>query len=372
MGGGSRGRGRRTMDRSATGSLKELLGCRSAKNAIFSIHGFVFFLFLLQLFLPSFAESNADRVGDLLQAQSRSPDGVIRLDDNGVRRFVQEAAPRPYSLVIFFDALHLRDNSKLGLGDLRREFGLMASTYVKNNQGTTSALKVFFVDIEFKQSQWSFALFEVNSLPYIKHLPPGSVLPKEADVMDQGDFSRIAEGMASFVESKTKQKVGSIERPPPVTNKQLIIFAGGLLVAAPFVIKKILAKDTPLHDPKVWCSSAIFVYFFSVSGGMHNIIRKMPFVMADRQNPGKIVFFYQGSGMQLGAEGFVVGFLYTIVGLMLAFLTHFLVVVRNPNGQRLVMFVMMVLGSWAVRNVVLLDHWKTGYGIHGYWPRRWQ
>ena len=43
--------------------------------------------------------------------------------------------------------------------------------------------------------------------------------------------------------------------------------------------------------------------------------------------------------MQLGAKGFAVGFLYTVVGLLLAFVTHVIVYVRNRNAQRLVMFI---------------------------------
>ena len=51
--------------------------------------------------------------------------------------------------------------------------------------------------------------------------------------------------------------------------------------------------------------------------------------------------------MQLGAKGFAVGFLYTVVGLLLAFVTHVLVYVRNRNAQRLVMFI----SSWAVQMI---------------------
>lgn len=51
--------------------------------------------------------------------------------------------------------------------------------------------------------------------------------------------------------------------------------------------------------------------------------------------------------MQLGAKGFAVGFLYTVVGLLLAFVTHVIVYVRNRNAQRLVMFI----SSWAVQMI---------------------
>lgn len=135
--------------------------------------------------------------------------------------------------------------------------------------------------------------------------------------MDAGDFSRLAESMAEFVESKTNLVVGN--RPPIVSRKQLMFIIAAFLVWLPFMVKKLILGNTLLHDWKVWLSGAVFVYFFSVSGAMHNIIRKMPMFFTDRNDPNKLVFFYQGSGMQLGAEGFAIGFLYTVVGFYVSF-----------------------------------------------------
>lgn len=75
--------------------------------------------------------------------------------------------------------------------------------------------------------------------------------------------------------------------------------------------------------------------------------------------------------MQLGAEGFAVGSLYTVVGLLLAFVTHGLVRVRNVTVQRVVMIFALLVSFLAVKQVVHLDNWKTGYGIHGFWPSSW-
>lgn len=112
-------------------------------------------------------------------------------------------------------------------------------------------------------------------------------------------------------------------------------------------------------------AGAITVYFFSVSGAMFNIIRKVPMFMRERRDEGKVVFFYKGSGVQLGLEGLSVGFLYTLVGLLLALVSHVGVGVK---WQRISMIVIMVVCFWAVREVVLLNSWKTGHDIHGYWP----
>ncbi|KAL6562231.1 putative dolichyl-diphosphooligosaccharide--protein glycosyltransferase subunit 3B [Orobanche gracilis] len=32
----------------------------------------------------------------------------------------------------------------------------------------------------------------------------------------------------------------------------------------------------------------------------------------------------------------------------------------------------LIVSVWAVREVIFLDNWKTGYGVHGYWPSRWR
>lgn len=313
---------------------------------------------------------NEARVTDLMNRQAHSKDGVIRLDDDGLKRFaipVPEA--RPYSLIIFFDATQLRDNPELKLEHLRGEYGLVASAFVRSNPDSG---RVFFVDIEFTKSQASFQAFAVSTLPNIKHLQPGNGSLQEAENMEQSEMFRNAEGMVSFVEAKTRQVVGHIERPPAFSKKQLIVLVGGLLVASPFVIKRIMAKDTIMHDPRFWAFNAVVVYFFSVSGGMHNIIRGMPFFTQDRNNPGKLQFFYHGTGMQLGAEGFVIGSLYTLVGLLLAFVTHLLHEIRSKTAQRFFMLVIMAISFIAVRKVITLDNWKTGYYIHGYWPNRWR
>lgn len=331
---------------------------------------------LLTLFAQnslSSSDSDSDQVSELLDLQSRSPSGVIHLNDQSVSRFLTSPkSPRPYSLLIFFDALQLHDKSELHLKELRREFGLVSSSFIANNPdpSSPSRSKLFFCEIEFKESQPSFSLFGVNALPHVR-LIGTSQTPKHSDQMDQGDFSRLAESMAEFVESKTSLVIGPIHRPPLFSKNQLAILIIAMLISAPFALRKVIAGETLLNDRKVWLVGAIFIYFFSVAGTMHNIIRKMPMFLADRNDPSKLIFFYQGSGMQLGAEGFAVGFLYTIVGLLLAFITHVLVKVRNANTQRVVMMVALFVSCWAVKKVVYLDNWKTGYGIHGYWPSSW-
>ncbi|KAJ6376989.1 hypothetical protein OIU76_026028 [Salix suchowensis] len=108
---------------------------------------------------------SSDLVTELLYLQSQSKSGVIHLNDHIVSRFLTSTkTPRPYSLLIFFDAKHLHSKTELHLQDLHTEFSLLSSSFISNNDAS-SASSLFFCDIEFKESQNSFSLFGVNSLP---------------------------------------------------------------------------------------------------------------------------------------------------------------------------------------------------------------
>ncbi|KAK4491952.1 hypothetical protein RD792_002736 [Penstemon davidsonii] len=329
-------------------------------------------LLLLLSLLTHHATSNPSDslVSDLSALQSQSPNGVIHLTDALLRRILSLPTPRPFHFIVFFDAHHLHSKAELSLPALKSEFSLVSSSFQTNNPNQPPPL--FFFEIEFQESQSSFAVFGINSIPHIRLIPPSAVDPKTDSIqMDASDFSRLADSMAEFIESRAKLTVGPIVRPPIVSQKQIFMIVVVILISIPFFVKRLISGNTILHDKNIWMAGAIFVYFFSVSGAMFNIIRKMPMFLVDRQDPNKFVFFYQGSGMQLGAEGFSIGFLYTIVGLLLALVTHLLVRLRNRNVQRVVMIVVLFVSFWAVRKVVSLDNWKTGYRIHAYWPSSW-
>ncbi|GER56267.1 oligosaccharyltransferase complex [Striga asiatica] len=334
-----------------------------------------FLITLLSLLLaPRATVGSPDTVVlELAALRSGSPTGVIRLSDDLLRRILSLPTPRSFHALIFFDAKHLHAKSELSLPALKSEFSLLSSTSRSNNpSGDGASPDIFFFNLEFQEAQSSFAVFGVSTLPHIRLLPSAAADPKNDSIqMEPSVYSGRAEAMAQFLESQAGISVGPIRRPPPISRKQILIIAAVLIVSIPYFIRNLIAGNTFLHQKYVWMAGAIFVYFFSVSGVMFNIIRKMPLFLTDRENPTKMVYFYQGSGMQLGAEGFAVGFLYSAVGLLLAFATHVLVKVKNLNLQRAFMVFVLVFSFWAVRKVIFLDNWKTGYGIHGYWPSSW-
>ncbi|KAL8468894.1 hypothetical protein ACS0TY_031920 [Phlomoides rotata] len=310
-------------------------------------------------------------VSDLSTLQSESPSGVIRLTDALLRRILSLPTPRPFHFIIFFDAQKLHSNPQLSLPTLKSEFTLVSSSFLSNNPHNKSDL--FFFDVELEDSRASFALAGVNSLPHIRLFPPSANDPITDSIkMEASDLSGLATSMAEFIVSRTNLPVGPIVRPPIISRTQIIILTTIILISAPFLIKKLISGNTILHEKSIYMAGAIFVYFFSVSGAMFNIIRKMPMVLLDRNDPMKMVFFYRGSGMQLGAEGFTIGSLFTMVGLLLAFQCHVMVRVKNRKLQRLTMIVILFLSVLTVKKVILLNNWKTGYRVRAYWPSRWR
>ena len=69
--------------------------------------------------------------------------------------------------------------------------------------------------------------------------------------MDQGDFSRLVESMAHFVQAKTKLAVGPIHQPSFLSTRQLSFIMVATLVWIPFMIKKIVKGENLLHDSKL-------------------------------------------------------------------------------------------------------------------------
>ncbi|XP_059295134.1 probable dolichyl-diphosphooligosaccharide--protein glycosyltransferase subunit 3B [Lycium ferocissimum] len=321
--------------------------------------------FLLFLLTPITTPSNDDILSELIHLRSKSQLGLIHLKDPLLQRILTIPSPKPFSSLIFFDAKQLHSKPDNSLPSIKYEFSLLSSSFIKNNPENNT--QVFFFIMEYQVSPSSFALFEVKSLPHIRLVG----VKNESMKMDASGYSMGAESMKEFLEMHVNVNVGKINTPPVIPKKMMMVIGAGFLIWSPFLVKKIVLSDTLLHNKYVWMVGSVFVYFFSVAGTMHTIIRKAPLFLFDRYEPGKLIIFYQGSGMQLGAEGFAIGFLYTIVGLLLALMTHVLVYMKNRGTQNLMMAFGLFISFWAVQKVVSLDNWKTGYGIHAYWPSRW-
>lgn len=255
------------------------------------------FIILFLITLLPISTNSQDPSSDLLlqleSLQSQSPKGgVIHLTDS-LKRILSIPTHRPCAFLVFFDAQQLHSKPELSLPSLKSEFSLVSKSFLANNPPTSHS-KLFFFDIEFQEFQSFFALFGVNSLPHTD-------VKKDSVQINASDFSRLAESMAEFVKAKTKLSIGPIDRPSLISKKQLMFLIAVILISAPFLVKKVIYGNTLLHNKSIWMTGEIFVYFFSVSGSMHNIIRKIPMFLVDRNDPGKLVFFYQGVRDAIGS-----------------------------------------------------------------------
>lgn len=324
--------------------------------------------------LPSCAAD--ERANELRGLLSGSKDGIIRLNDETFGRFVKGLQPRTYGIVLFFDAVRMHGNHELKLPGLRKEFSMAAKAYATKYLADDDASRsdshspVFFCDIEFGQSEKIFHSLSINSLPMVRFFPPGAKSTKAVE-MDFQKLPQSAEGFVAFLKSAAAVDVGPIERPPAVSKQQMGFLGAVLIVIAPFVIRFLVTRHTPFHEPSTWCIFGLAIYFFSVSGGMFNIIRGMPMFVPDHQRPGKFTYFYSGGGAQFGVEGFTLGALYTVVGLLAAFVTYVAPKIRNGWVQRPLLLLALAVAAASVRQVVQLDNRKTGYSIHGFWPKAW-
>lgn len=309
-----------------------------------------------------------------LRSQSHHNGGVIHLNDGLLKRILSLPTPRPFSFLIFFDAKRLHSKPELSLPTLKSEFSIVSNSFLENNNNDDDRNKLFFFEIEFQESQSTFTRFAVNSVPNIKLVPNSAADAVRASIqMDASVYTGSAESMAEFIESNTKFIVTPIHRPSVISKIQTIFAIAVLSMCIPYVVKRLLSGKTLLHNKNLWLTGAVLVYFFSVSGVMHYIIRKMPMFLVEREDSGRLIFFYQGSGTQLGAEGFAVGFLFTAAGLLLAFVTHALFAcTESKKLQTMVMIFVLVILLWAVGVVVSLANWKIRYRSHSYWPSSWK
>ena len=87
--------------------------------------------------------------------------------------------------------------------------------------------------------------------------------------------------MGDFIADRTGFKASGIERPSFAKSPLFPIALLGFLSMAAFVGYHLYYAEF-IKNTLIWTAAIIFVYWFSVSGGMHNIIRGVPMQHWDR------------------------------------------------------------------------------------------
>ena len=296
---------------------------------------------------------------------------MILLNEEKFEKFASGKS-RPYSLFVIADARKFRRTRNLDLESRIEAFGKVAKAFSMTHAGQPTEGRVFFARVVWEDSREVFQKLKISGLPYLAHLPPnlhvksgGEIQLKEADVMPTGPhMDWMVMDLGAFVQERTGLSPGDLSaagaagrsRWLPVVTLLLACglgFVGWKLYQAPFM------RWMPLY-----ATGIMFLYWFSVSGGMYNIIRGVPFVGYNR-NTRQAMLFISGSG-QVGAEGFIMGSMYVLCGLTVAAFVRILPTVKDENTRRSVGYGLIVV-LLLLFNIVTGNHvWKTGLITHFY------
>mmetsp|Transcript_9372 Transcript_9372/g.34384 ORF Transcript_9372/g.34384 Transcript_9372/m.34384 type:complete len:370 (+) Transcript_9372:136-1245(+) len=315
------------------------------------------------------SEQAEESTKELLNARSVGDQGVIELMTEKFMRYAT-ARGRQYSLIVFCNAKHLQ-SEQLQLSKLRAEFMAASNSYLdKYGPNSPDFDKLFFVEVEYKESPEIFHALQINSLPMILRISPSLTTNadsltfdiKDADKMDGRKYGWDAEGIASFVKSRTSLRVDAIKRPS-VTDEPWFPFVALISLASAVYAAYKAFQMKIQSNPYFLGFACLAICFFSLSGGMYNIIRGVPMFSQDPRT-GKLLLFSQQPQGQLGFEGFTMGSMYLGVGTTLAGLAFGTPIISNASLRRIVSTILSVCFAFFAWKVIDMYKWKTGYRVH--------
>lgn len=304
---------------------------------------------------------------ELIERRDQSKDGVISFDEKSFQQF-GAGKQRPYTLIIFLNAKQVMDNPQLAMPALRKEYGL-ASKAVKQGPNPDAA---FFVEILFEDAPRVFHAVGANQVPYIFRVPGSRRVSLSEFPVADGDkmtFQTVgggskypwpAETILSFF---SELEAAEVHRPSLVKSPFFPVMVLGALLALAGLAAAMWWAGI-LHHPLLWALGSIAIFWFSVSGGMYNIIRGMPFFIRDKD--GNIQFFLSSRGGQLGAEGFIVGSGYILFSCAVSLLTFAVPRVRSKHVRNFASYVLVMASGYMVLKIYSVFVSKTGYRLTSY------
>lgn len=108
------------------------------------------------------------QVDTLTTKREKTKDGVLKWSSKDFDRYMGGQS-RPFSVLIFCTASHMPKTESLRIPELRHNMGQVASQYRATHK---QAPRIFFVEMDFANSQSSFASLGVQSVPNVMHIGP--------------------------------------------------------------------------------------------------------------------------------------------------------------------------------------------------------
>ena len=305
------------------------------------------------------------QVQELLDLQRKSSTGVIALDNAGFNKYAVGKG-RPYSLFLFGDAKQFRKQGKLNLEGRFDAFSAVAKAFASTHAGKSTEGKAFFVRLMFENSRDTYGRLGVKGLPYLARISPsllvrptGSIsIPKDEELTGGGSAPGAnPSDVANFVTALCGLSPGDVSTTGSASRSRFLPLFTLAFLAAVCMIGYKLYYAPFMRVPALYAMGGLAIFWFSVSGGMYNIIRGVPFVGYDSRTRSTVLFM-PGSG-QMGAEGFIMGTFYMIFALLVAGFTKLLPTVKDETERRLRGWVMLIVAGMVFSIIVGNHNWKT-------------
>lgn len=299
----------------------------------------------------------------MLKRFKDSKDGYITLNTKKFNILV-DGPSRPYSVYVFADSTKFGNSKSLSLSKRLKEVGLAARSFVKENKDTENDNKIIVVRLLLEDSKDTLQRLGIKGLPYFSFIPgtmeiaPGASvnLPSKNLMTPAPVEDWKAEDIAAFMSATCGLSPGDLSelhQRSPFLPLFVLLFLG-----ASTVVGYKVAQSPLIHYMPMYIIGSLTVFWFSLSGGMYNIIRGVPMVGVDRQTHKATVFM--GGNGQLGGEGFIMGTSVMAFGMLVACLAMLVPQIEEPVQRRKVSYGIM-LGLWILFNWITGTHmWKTG------------
>jgi len=330
----------------------------------------VFVIALLGASSQCCAEEIDARIKKLQSVEAGVKDKIIDFD---LALFEELAASpgRPYSLVFFCSAESKMDSPQLQLRALRKEFALTADAFKRSKE---SAGQVYFAQIRHENAKEVFLQLGIAGLPTIFVWDPSAkTVTKAGKKITLGESKRCggniskypwpAEELVKCVEDKTSTKAAAVDRPSATKHPLFPVAAVSFLVVLAYAAWKVY--NSPIvRITALWGIGACVVFWFSTSGGMYNIIRGMPMVSVGQN--GKVMWWMQGRGGQLGMEGFIMGTSYMVFSGLISAMTYVVPRIKNESVRGGASFLLVILIGLTAYGIFLAYFAKTSLRMRSF------
>eukprot|EP00775_Hariotina_reticulata_P013474 gene13474-13600_t len=307
------------------------------------------------------------QIAKLMKLRDASKNKLILFTSHEFNEFAATPA-RDYHLMIFLSTNLMNSNEQLAMPKAKKEVVLAAQAF---NRGP-NANQVFFVELLYEKSKDVYQRLGITRFPHLYYWGPKiTVTPGRAIKLPKGNdchesiksYPWPAEDIVQCAAQMSGLEGGEVDRPSILKSP---FFPLGLLVfflvggyAAWVVYNSPIVRITGL-----WMLGALAVYCFATGGGMYNIIRGMPLYYRNQQ--GKLIWWMEGRGGQLGAEGFIMSISYIIFSSAVASLTYVVPKIKNAAARGVVSLVLVLVAAFLAMRILEVWHVKSGLRMRSF------